>query len=227
MQKGEFFKRYELKYLLTAEQAEVIMREVTARMEPDRHGPATIRNLYFDTPTHLLIRNSIEKPPYKEKFRIRSYETASDTTRVFAEIKKKYSSVVYKRRIDLSWSDAKSFMLKGDLHDSSQISREITYFFKVYPTLAPAICIFYDREAFYDRDFKVTFDKNIRYRWEELSLELPPSGKQLLTPDTVLMEIKTPEAIPLWMTRILCENKVYKTPFSKYGEAYKKLITGE
>lgn len=39
------------------------------------------------------------------------------------------------------------------------------------------------------------------------------------------MEIKTGTAIPLWMTNILSENKIYKTSFSKYGNAYVAIIS--
>ena len=39
------------------------------------------------------------------------------------------------------------------------------------------------------------------------------------------MEIKTGTAIPLWMTNILSENKIYKTSFSKYGNAYVAIMS--
>lgn len=74
------FKRCELKYMLTLDQKE----RVFAAMEPyirfDKYGRTTIRNLYFDTDTYLLIRRSIEKPTYKEKLRIRSYNKADAVT---------------------------------------------------------------------------------------------------------------------------------------------------
>ena len=37
------------------------------------------------------------------------------------------------------------------------------------------------------------------------------------------MEIKTSGAIPLWLTRFLSENKIYKTSLSKYGTAYAEI----
>lgn len=42
--------------------------------------------------------------------------------------------------------------------------------------------------------------------------------------DKVLMEIKTSGGIPLWMTHVLAQEKIYKTSFSKYGTAYEKMI---
>ena len=67
------FKRYELKYLLTPEQKEKVLAAMQPYMQLDKYGRTTIRNLYYDTDTYLLIRRSIEKPAYKEKLRIRSY----------------------------------------------------------------------------------------------------------------------------------------------------------
>ena len=93
------FKRYELKYMLSLEQRLRVLEAMAPFMQLDKYGRTTIRNLYFDTDTYLLIRRSIEKPVYKEKLRLRSYGTADKDTTVFVELKKKYESVVYKRRI--------------------------------------------------------------------------------------------------------------------------------
>ncbi len=41
------------------------------------------------------------------------------------------------------------------------------------------------------------------------------------------MEIKTSGGIPLWMTHVLAQEKIYKTSFSKYGTAYEKMICGK
>lgn len=55
------FKRYELKYMLDREQYEQIMSEMIRYMQPDRFAHSQIINIYFDTPSHRLIRDSIEK----------------------------------------------------------------------------------------------------------------------------------------------------------------------
>lgn len=95
------FKRYELKYMLTLEQKAKVLAAMEPYMELDKYGRTTIRNIYYDTDTYLLIRRSIEKTAYKEKLRIRSYSRADKDSTVFVELKKKYQSVVYKRRISL------------------------------------------------------------------------------------------------------------------------------
>ena len=57
-------------------------------MKLDQYGRTTIRNIYYDTDTYRLIRRSLEKPAYKEKLRIRSYQAAASADSVFVELKK-------------------------------------------------------------------------------------------------------------------------------------------
>ena len=86
----------------------------------------TIRNVYFDTDSFRLIRRSLEKPAYKEKLRIRSYQPARPDDPVFVELKKKYQSVVYKRRVVLPEQEAlQSFRENTPLPLQSQITDEI------------------------------------------------------------------------------------------------------
>lgn len=99
------FKRCEIKYMLDITQAELLKNQMKQYMTADEHGVSTICSLYFDTPDYLLIQRSMEHPVYKEKLRLRSYGTADKDTTVFVELKKKYESVVYKRRIAMTEDD--------------------------------------------------------------------------------------------------------------------------
>lgn len=222
------FKRYEIKYILTHTQKEALMTAIDAYMIPDRHGPSTIRNIYYDTDNYRLIRNCIQKPVYKEKLRLRCYRQADSDTPVFVELKKKYDGVVYKRRLAMPEAQAMAWIDTGKPSGvDSQISHEIDYFIHFYKTLRPAVYLSYRREAFYSRtdpNFRVTFDDDIRFRQSELSLTAEPDGTQILPKGLVLMEIKTAGAIPLWMTDLLTKHKLYKTSFSKYGTAYTSVI---
>jgi len=222
------FKRYELKYMLTLDQKKKVLEAMEPYMKLDKYGRTTIRNLYFDTDTYLLIRRSIEKPVYKEKLRIRSYSKASPDSTVFVELKKKYKSVVYKRRINMSESQA-DMWLKGKKHpdNHTQIAKEIDYFMGYYGTLRPTVFLSYEREAYYSidkTDFRITFDDTILCRTDDLSLTSEVYGTPILPEGKVLMEIKCSGGIPLWLTEVLSNEKIYKTPFSKYGTAYKTLI---
>ena len=61
------FQRYELKYIMTQAQQRRLLQTMEGYMAPDQYGDTTIRDLHFDTPTYRLIRQSIDKPVYKEK----------------------------------------------------------------------------------------------------------------------------------------------------------------
>ena len=223
---GNIFKRYELKYLLSLGQYRLIKSEAACYVRGDKYGVSDVCNLYCDKPDFLLARRSIEKPFYKEKLRIRSYGVAADGSEVFTEIKKKYDSVVCKRRILTDESTALN-LLTGRAGNDSQIGREITYFTKLYPGILPQMYISYRREAFYgkeDKDFRITFDRSILWRTDDLSLKSGIYGRPVLPEDVVLMEIKTAAAIPLWLVRILSDNRIYKTSFSKYGTAYALML---
>ena len=222
------FKRHEIKYIITEDQCERLKTLFTPYMKDDEYGKSTIKNIYFDTPSYLLIRNSIDKPIYKEKLRLRGYGDISSDSTVFLEVKKKYKGVVYKRRVRLTEQAAIDYVSGKSILPDSQISREIDYFISYYRELSPKVVITYEREAYYsvtDHTFRMTFDRNVLYRENDLSLESQAYGKLILPKGLVLMEVKTAYAIPLWLTSFLSENKIYKTSFSKYGTAYTDILS--
>jgi len=223
---NDSFQRYELKYLLREEQYREMMAGLSSQLEPDGFGNSTICNVYYDTPDHRLIRHSLEKPVYKEKLRLRSYGCAKREDQVFLELKKKYQGVVYKRRISLRASEAEGYFAGGQsLPTGSQISREIDYVRRLYEPLLPAMYLSYDRAAFFskeDQQLRLTFDRNIRFRETNLSLGIPPYGTALLQEGMLLLEIKTPGGLPLWLTGLLSELQLAPTGYSKYGAAYQK-----
>lgn len=227
MAKGDIFKRYELKYILTIEQYQLVKSLMASHMCGDKYGESNICNLYCDTPDFLLVRRSNEKPFYKEKLRIRSYGVVKKDVDVFVEIKKKYDNIVYKRRIATDEQTALE-MLAGNTTYDSQIGKEIEYFTKLYQGIRPQMFISYRREAFYgidDNDFRITFDRSILWRTNDLSLKSGIYGQPVLADNLVLMEIKTSTAIPMWLVSVLSANKIYKTSFSKYGTAYTLMLT--
>ena len=222
------FQRYEIKYLITQVQKDLILRGLEPYMVLDEYGRTTIRNIYFDTMDYRLVRRSIERPVFKEKLRIRSYGLATVESTVFVELKRKHHDTVYKRRLPLCEERAMQWtqgLCPCGL--DTQISREIDYFLAYYGTLRPTVFLSYEREAYRSLNggsFRVTFDDTILCRETDLSLEADVYGAPLLEDGLVLMEIKCAGGIPLWMTGILSREHIYKTSFSKYGAAYQNMI---
>lgn len=233
------FERVEKKFLLTQEQYEKISQAFSPYFHADQYGQYTICNVYFDTPDDCLIRRSLEKPPYKEKLRLRSYGASpGPETLFFLEIKKKYKGVVYKRRITLNLQEAEALLERGALPDwreddnhsfqDRQILGEMRYFLSHYHP-APKLFLGYDRIALAgidDPELRVTFDTGIRCREEDVSpITGGSEGFRLLPEDLVLMEIKVSGAYPLWMTRALTDARAYPVSFSKYGCYYEHKLS--
>ena len=222
------FSRFELKFLLTQAQKKQVLAAMEPYMKLDDYGRTTIRNIYYDTPSYLLVRQSLERPVYKEKLRIRSYLQADHFTTVYVELKKKYDGVVYKRRIGLPERDAMAWIAgTAPCPRDEQIVSEIDYFCTFYRGLEPKVFLSYEREAYFaldGSDFRVTFDESILCRQRNLSLCDGVWGTPLLGAGQTLMEIKCSGGIPLWMTEVLSKQQIYKSSFSKYGAAYQTMI---
>lgn len=223
-----FNRRYEKKYMLTEETYAEFIKRVGDRLVPDKFANSFISNIYFDTPDFLLIRRSIDGPIYKEKFRVRTYGVPNDKTKTFCEIKKKYKGIVYKRRIDMSYVKAYDYAVnRVGIEKPSQISREIDWLLSYYEGIGPAMYISYERYSLAGTDesaARVTFDRNITWRTDDLDLRKGSYGKRLLPDGYVLMELKIPEAVPLWLSEILNDLHIYPISFSKYGNAYRDIV---
>lgn len=219
------FKRKEIKYLITTEQYDSFLRDVMPFIKKDKYFDTAVSSIYFDTNTDVLIRRSIEKPSvYKEKLRLRFYGEPTDCTIAFAEIKKKYKGIVYKRRVVLDREEAETFLLNGCLpKDGSQIVNEIDYMMRYYGGLMPKMAIYYKRKAYVGKEnenLRITFDSDVLWRRDLLDLKHTIYGERLLNDGAVILEIKCVGAMPLWLTSVLHKHKIYPTGYSKYGRAY-------
>ena len=221
------FNRYEKKFLLEEEKYIAFKAELDEYMNEDEYGLHTIRNIYYDTDSNELIRTSIERPKYKEKFRVRCYGQPSYDSMCFLEIKKKYNGLVNKRRVAIPFDEAEDYLINGVMPTNpNQIFKEIDYFFSHYD-IEPKRYIAYDRLAMYgkaDHEFRVTFDINIRSRVTNLTLYEDSNNEYLLKEGQRLMEVKISDAMPLWFARLLSKYEIYPVSFSKYGNFYKRQL---
>lgn len=231
----EIFNRYEHKYRLTTEELQNVLKYMDMYMEPDKycvnHSLYTIANIYYDTSDNSLIRESLAKPVYKEKLRLRSYGVPNDNSKVYLEIKKKFKGLVNKRRTTLTLGEAYDFLntgIKPELQPymNGQVLNELDYFINSR-SLEPKVYIAYDRLAYFEKgndDLRISFDTNIRTRRCDLALENGDYGEKLLDDDIWIMEIKTSLAKPLWLCDMLSKFQIRSSSFSKYGTEYKNLV---
>ena len=226
----ETFRRVEQKYLLSKEKYDELMNLISYHLKKDNYYKSKICNIYFDTNNYDLIINSLEKSNYKEKVRLRSYNTPTLNDNVFFEIKSKLDGVVYKRRVTIKLNDFYQYLNGNDILTSNQqIMKELDYTLKKYK-LVPKYYIAYDRTSYYDKDdynFRITFDENIRSRNIDLKLEYGDAGKLFFKEKKYIMELKSIGALPLWFTSILSELEIFPNSFSKYGNIYKEKLKEE
>ena len=224
----EVFARVEKKYLLTEAQAKAMVDALRMRsFYMLDFGDPAVQSLYYDTKDFLLIRLSMERPNYKEKLRLRAYAQPDKNSRSYVEIKKKYQGVVYKRRVQLPLGKSMEGLENGVMApECGQIGREINRCLSFYG-LEPKCVILYDRDAWTsdrDLDVRITFDRNIRCRFDHLDLTCPQEGTLIVPEDKVLMEVKTPGTYPIWLVRLLDTIEAQRVHFSKYGTAYTQHI---
>lgn len=230
------FARKEIKFLLDMQQYESLMETLVQYMEFDKFciggKEYGIYNIYYDTADDYLIRESLAKPYYKEKIRLRSYYSpASGSDTVFLEIKKKIGGIVAKRRVSMTLAESDEYLAcrkkpETDDYILTQVFRELDVFLDHYQVM-PKQYISYKRMAFFgkdDRDFRLTFDRKITERRYDLGLDKGSYGNFIIGADQRLMEVKVSDAVPGWLIAKLSELGIYKTSFSKYGRAYQNFI---
>ena len=96
-----------------------------------------------------------------------------------------------------------------------------------YKKLEPRVYLSYEREAWYDpadSGFRMTLDRNIRYRTTDFDLGSSYDGQTLLPADMSLLEVKASGGIPMWLTEHLSSQHIHKQSFSKYGTAYLEML---
>ena len=92
--KGNIFKRVEQKYILDGDEYQKIQILIKEHFLKDIYYESKIFNIYFDNDNNDILINSLEKPIFKKKIRVRSYEEAkNDGDTVYFEIKDKYKGI--------------------------------------------------------------------------------------------------------------------------------------
>ncbi len=228
------FIRHEVKYLLTEQLENEVLLRVSRFMTEDKFTGETISSLYCDSDDDILIRASLDKPAYKEKLRLRAYNTPENDSPVFLEIKKKFDGTVYKRRAAMTCEQAYRYLQGGvfppcEDYNNRQVMREIDWIVK-RDGLKPRAAVFYDRRSFYgndNRELRLTLDSNVRYRLDDVDLRNGTQGISVACQPYCVMEIKSAHSVPLWLAGILTEMRLYPGSFSKYGSVYCQRLSAQ
>lgn len=222
--------RFENKFIIDNATCKNIQKELLKFMELGENnktnGFYTVSNIYYDTKDNNLIRKSLSSPKYEELLRLKAYGDVQPDSKVYLEINKKFCGLVNKRSTSIKLNEAYDFIstkTKPDVkgYMNKQIINEIEYILRLY-NLEPKIYIAYDRKVLSiegNLDFRVTFDTNIRIRRDDLKLEVGNYGNPLLESGQCLMKVEVKKTVPLWLSKLLSEHKIFSSRGSSYNIA--------
>jgi hypothetical protein len=220
------FNRYEIKYLLTKEQFNMIREAllVSGEMRADKYNlnGATypIQSLYFASVTDAVAQQGLKIQPvdFKQRLRLRSYGPARDDSPTFMEIKKKFTKKTFKRRTTMTLSAAEQF-LAGHLPADNLVLREVDHLMQRDPVV-PVLMLAYDRYAMHaispQSDLRISFDTNIRYQATKLNLRETVTGPTIIADDCVLMELKTEFGLPDFVRQLINDLALRPIKYSKF-----------
>ncbi|NBW41678.1 polyphosphate polymerase domain-containing protein [bacterium] len=223
--------RHELKYILPLNRADELFEDALSYCDYDPHVNAThsyeIASIYYDTADLRFYYDREESVGYRRKIRLRSYNTQGKSTALFIEIKEKHKQFVNKKRVNLK---SPEILDRFEFHnqiplgaileelEDSDAARELLYL-QDRLELFPVVNIRYHRRPLiprYENDMRITLDTRITAGGENLAMYNDAQEKSIIAPDLGVFEVKTNQAVPMWLQSILCRYSLPQTRYSKY-----------
>jgi hypothetical protein len=251
--------RSETKYLIATDRSASFIRTLHRELVPHRftgeganllpeaqHFSTTI---YFDTPSHALLRAARDSLEENVKIRAREYydlhpslaELATDPDQIvhyqpclWFELKRREQDRTFKHRVQLPKAEVPEFLRgldwKGAVRSGETQDAEAICAFcrSLGEPLEASVLVNYRRQAFQDAagTLRVTIDL-------ELSYYLPPAdlwsrdralvrgtfGAASALDRICLVEVKQRATTPAWLEKALCEAGGEKAQFSKFLRA--------
>jgi hypothetical protein len=224
------FNRFELKYLVTVRQREMLLQEIRERMQVDREGDPSgiyrVSSLYLDTADLAFARSKRDGIKYRRKLRIRVYgdQMRGETPAAMVEIKQRINRTVQKRRVCVPLEQAYALCSGGQLARSADardaaVAGEVEFLVRSL-SLAPTCVISYVRQAFqggvYEPGLRITFDQQLWCSPPDEGLVDVRRRHHFLPQDMLVLEVKANEAVPLWVARMLAHHSIPLQRYSKY-----------
>jgi len=228
-------QRFEVKYLITEDQALSVREFVSQQLDLDENGVGKphysypVHSLYLDSQELYTFWSTINGDKNLYKLRLRFYNDHPDSP-VFFEIKRRMNGCIHKERGGVR-KDAVSWLLAGHLPDPGHLLRPeakhliaIQHFLQLAERLhaRPKAHVAYLREAYMDPvhdNVRVTLDRNVRteMRAEPLfhtAMKEPsqPFGSR------VILELKFTNRFPDWLRHLVEHFGLMQCGAAKYCE---------
>jgi SPX domain protein involved in polyphosphate accumulation len=249
--KQGIFARFETKFFLSKKNVAHFKSELGKYMSPSYPSPETVftgvESIYFDSPDLQIYRMHFAEQTKRFKIRVRRYAPNGilDDRNIHLELKSKTEGVSRKARFQIASKHLK-ILWSGDqiaisCPDLSACNRDLTdrelkerigriNELVMENRLQPSCIVRYQREAFEERDIRLTIDDQISFEtvrnFSENQLVLQSDSKlseganrmraSFDSRDCLLVEVKHAGVVPPWLVGILRSNDCSKAKFSKY-----------
>ncbi len=232
----------EIKYLLPLEVLPKIRDFLTPYMRLDKFaGPKenpdyTVRSIYFDNSHMRFYHEKLDGLQKRLKVRIRSYNTYTQDSIAFLELKRKDGIYIYKNRFPLL-VDQLEDALEGQIIEnnlpikSRNRDRKMFLFHMHSKSLNPVILVIYEREAYhckFNPDLRITFDKNIRSIQPRSRIAIFDEEDCVNTfRNKFVLELKYNKQFPGWLISMIKNLHLQSRSVSKYTLSIdKRLASG-
>jgi len=227
------FNRYEIKYLMQESDIPDFRHRLQERMLADSHQKnnesTRVSSLYYDTKDLRCYWEKIEGLRFRRKLRIRIYGepfSINDDSLAFVEIKQRVNRVTQKRRIPLSYADARILCDKRENPEHAnarpEFVNEILSFSETL-NLQPTAITSYHREAFIgtdaDNGVRVTIDHRVRGRNKDFYLGADSTNQFIIPPHLAIVELKANDRVPSWFTDLAAQQNLSTVRISKYCQS--------
>ncbi|MDA9129068.1 polyphosphate polymerase domain-containing protein [Candidatus Gracilibacteria bacterium] len=224
------FNRFELKYVIALDAVEAFKKDILKYVQVDangNNGQYRLESLYYDTEDHQHYWEKIEGLKYRRKIRIRRYvtdEKFDESSKVYVEIKQRIDRVTQKRRVSMSYGEAKYLLEEGiypkDIKSKDKEIIDELYHLSTSQKLIPSAITCYDRQAYFgtenDIGLRITFDTSVGYMHKNLDLKnIHPEGL-MVPPKFCILEIKADDKVPYWVTELIANHNFKLIRVSKY-----------
>lgn len=215
--------RNELKYVVSAQQIEILRNRLRFLMMLDEHagkkGKYSIRSVYFDDYRDTCFSENEDGTSPREKFRIRIYNAGGEE--IHLELKRKEGGKIHKDSCRLAMRQCKAFLEGKGLRDEGEYPPVLKRFrFKYESELyRPKVIVEYEREPYVCKNgnVRITFDTCIRSSNRIgcfFEKQLP--ARPVMQPGYHLMEVKYDEYLPDFIYNSMQIGNLRQETFSKY-----------
>ena len=225
------FQRYELKYILPGNFADIIVPELLKHMEWDpfiahkEDKSYQVNSLYFDSDDYCSFFEKINGFKKRKKLRIRYYGDKFDPEKlIYLEIKRKYDSVIIKDRIKYPFEKISNIYkitnFTNEIEGMEAYEKDTFTEFLLtlrLKDMKPKLFVSYLRRplmGILNKNLRITLDSHIK-ACEAKNFEMVFTPQNVLS-KMLIVEVKYNNILPGWFHKIIQKYSLDRTSYSKY-----------